>query len=381
MAHVMNLSVQCILNEFRCAEREEDELDEGQSHLAQFPLSKIQSQIRKIRKSDAQFRGFKAIATSMGFSSPRMPKIDVATRWNSTFLMLDTAIEYREVHDVHCDIQKWTLLKLSDDEWLMMQRLKNCLKPYFEATLQASGSSYLTVSRSVVLYEYLLNRNKMNVDLLKTQEIINSRLITAMNKGHHKLVKYYDRMAVITILCTVLDPKKGLKIFSDFKWNIDWIAGVRIHLSDAFSYYSSEAEANLAPRTSPIDVVDHFDNSCSSAKTGDIDTFLASLANSSAGNTVTPSNDLEMERYLENTPLRKDDPTYELSTLEWWKCQKHIYPVLSLMARDYLSVQATSVPCEELFSSGVDLVTPDRNRLKEDSITACMSLKYWLKQK
>ncbi|KAJ1564293.1 hypothetical protein HK096_008717 [Nowakowskiella sp. JEL0078] len=49
------------------------------------------------------------------------------------------------------------------------------------------------------------------------------------------------------------------------------------------------------------------------------------------------------------------------------------------MAKDYLSAQATSVPCEEMFGSGVDLVTAAQNQLNEDLVEECMSLKYWLK--
>jgi hypothetical protein len=46
--------------------------------------------------------------------------------------------------------------------------------------------------------------------------------------------------------------------------------------------------------------------------------------------------------------------------LAFWKANSLNYPVLSAMAMDYLSVQASSVPSERAFSSGTDLVTADR---------------------
>jgi hypothetical protein len=49
-----------------------------------------------------------------------------------------------------------------------------------------------------------------------------------------------------------------------------------------------------------------------------------------------------------------------------------------MMAKDYLAIQCSSAPSEELFSGGVDLVTPDRNSLTENSITMAMSLKSWI---
>jgi hAT family C-terminal dimerisation region len=45
---------------------------------------------------------------------------------------------------------------------------------------------------------------------------------------------------------------------------------------------------------------------------------------------------------------------------KFWKANAFNYPILSAMAKDYLTVQASSVPSERAFSSGVDLVTAER---------------------
>ena len=36
------------------------------------------------------------------------------------------------------------------------------------------------------------------------------------------------------------------------------------------------------------------------------------------------------------------------------------------MARDYLAVQASSAPCEQVFSSGSEIVTTDRGSLNDE---------------
>lgn len=38
-----------------------------------------------------------------------------------------------------------------------------------------------------------------------------------------------------------------------------------------------------------------------------------------------------------------------MKPLEWWKVYYHDYPVLAMMAKDYLSDIGSSVPSEELF--------------------------------
>ena len=46
--------------------------------------------------------------------------------------------------------------------------------------------------------------------------------------------------------------------------------------------------------------------------------------------------------------------------LAFWKAHAHEYPVLSMMAKDYLTVQASSVPAERAFSSGGNMISADR---------------------
>ena len=52
------------------------------------------------------------------------------------------------------------------------------------------------------------------------------------------------------------------------------------------------------------------------------------------------------------------------NTLSFWNTNQYHYPILSAMAKDYLTIQASSVAAERAFSSGTDLVTPDRCSLE-----------------
>lgn len=62
----------------------------------------------------------------------------------------------------------------------------------------------------------------------------------------------------------------------------------------------------------------------------------------------------------------------------WWKLHAHRYPNLSRIAWDYLSIPASSVPSEHLFSRAGDIITKKRNRLLDTSCSALLLVKSWL---
>ncbi|KAF5340736.1 hypothetical protein D9611_007371 [Ephemerocybe angulata] len=71
------------------------------------------------------------------------------------------------------------------------------------------------------------------------------------------------------------------------------------------------------------------------------------------------------------------DDECEEEPLEWWvKCQKE-YPWLSRMAWNFLSIPATSVDVERVFSKGQILISHLRNRLLPQTICSLLCLHYW----
>jgi hypothetical protein len=52
------------------------------------------------------------------------------------------------------------------------------------------------------------------------------------------------------------------------------------------------------------------------------------------------------------------------------------YPRLFRVAMDILPVQSSSVPCERVFSSGKETITPRRNRITPELMESLQILKY-----
>ncbi len=80
----------------------------------------------------------------------------------------------------------------------------------------------------------------------------------------------------------------------------------------------------------------------------------------------------EIQTYLSLSVMDEN-----MNPLEWWRVNESQFPCLSQMARDYLSIPATSVPSEQSFSVGKNLITDKRNCLAGKTIRICMCLKSW----
>lgn len=64
-----------------------------------------------------------------------------------------------------------------------------------------------------------------------------------------------------------------------------------------------------------------------------------------------------------------------MSVVQWWGLNAARYPVWASLARDYLSVMATSVSSERAFSSAGITISKRRNRLQADIVEALQCLK------
>ncbi|EMD32854.1 hypothetical protein CERSUDRAFT_160869 [Gelatoporia subvermispora B] len=81
----------------------------------------------------------------------------------------------------------------------------------------------------------------------------------------------------------------------------------------------------------------------------------------------------ELDRYLAADCESTSD------TLRWWQERRHIYPRLSRMAMNYLSIPPTSVDVERVFSRGRLLLSHIRNGLSARSVRALLCLGEWVR--
>ena len=92
--------------------------------------------------------------------------------------------------------------------------------------------------------------------------------------------------------------------------------------------------------------------------------------------TSSSNNTTDIDRYLsvETIPF-EDNEDFEI--LEWWKKQQIKYPVLSVIARDVLTMPVSTVASEAAFSACGRVVSKKRYNLSPEAIEAVVCLKDW----
>jgi len=65
---------------------------------------------------------------------------------------------------------------------------------------------------------------------------------------------------------------------------------------------------------------------------------------------------------------------YDQDPLKWWSLNNGTYPLLSILAKKYLSIQATSVASERVFSKGGLVVTDHRASLSNEHVSQLVYL-------
>lgn len=321
------------------------------------PLLKLKVLVRKIHRSSQTIEKLHITCTSN--KEPELiPVIDVPTCWNSTFEMIKTAYRMKVSLVDIARMKNWMELVLHDDEWKSLNQLLEVLDLFEQATKKCSGQSYVTLSSATPIYEKLSSvLEQYHLNFKTTNPIISK----ACKDGKTKLDKYYDLQSPIAIIATILDPRRNFKYFR-FIWKKEpsWLDMAKNSIFDAYEFYKQRMEdlsVSEPPARKKI--------ALNPRKETDIFSVIIEDSDSSEDEKS------ELEKYLD---LKADQNCSDV--LLWWKTNQNSYPVLALMARDYLGVMASSVPCEQVFSHCGNIVTPERSRISDKMLEQTIFLKY-----
>nr|XP_023904215.1 zinc finger BED domain-containing protein RICESLEEPER 2-like [Quercus suber] len=255
--------------------------------------------------------------------------LDMCTRWNATYDMIDSAMRCRFV--LNCLAEEDANFKHcpSRDEWNRVERITRFLKPFNDITTLFFGIDYPTTNL------YFQGVSQIELLLLEEMESQDSFISNMAEQMKVRFDKYWDCYSVVLAYAIVLDPRYKLDYVDYIFKKIEPIEHIaKMKNMNAPSLWSLQMFHLVSSHTSGA--VDDPD--------GDEDKEDDEFDHYESGR-GTKTKKSQMDLYLEEFRLDKKQNS-KLEVLSWWKEHYNQFLELSLMARDLMSIPIITVASE-----------------------------------
>ncbi|TYG51484.1 hypothetical protein ES288_D10G261400v1 [Gossypium darwinii] len=342
--------------------------------LADDVVGKIQNGIRYIKKSGIRRKRFYDVADkSFHLNVTKKLRQDVCVRWNSTYLMLESSLYYKDVLDYWGQRDKdYQMFALSNDEWRNVAILCKFLKVFYDVTCIFSGVW------------------KVHRVLLDTVKGPYSFLTPMVKQMQEKFNKYWAEYSLILSCAAILDPRYKLN-YVQYCFNTiygihasDFVEAILCNLRLLFDKYVKKSKSTSSSLAGSFNVSDknpvdssldeHNDNSADFVGYFDESDDYKRYLNESN----TRSEKSQLDIYLEEPELELNS---QIDVLDYWSKSSVRYNELSLLARDLLAIPISTVAFESAFSMGKKFITPLRSSLKPKTVQAVVCLDDWMRAK
>ena len=332
-------------------------------------IEKIRSAIAFLNYSNPRLASYKRWCGAAE-ASAHVYHLDVPTRWNSTYIMIRDLIPDKDQFTTFVNSNSQGQIFITDDDWQVAAVLLNFLETLHDATNVLSGVYYPT---SPLMVHQLVNiashlKDNENHELLRH----------AIIKMKAKYLKYWKNIPILYAFAFILDPRakvQGLGFaLSHLNWalEIDFATyqfEVKEKLADLFKKYEVKY-AGVRQRRPPPPAP------AGKKKTNFSRIFGAGSSSSSSTTHQQPAGGGELAAYLNSEMVNHEDtPEDEFNILQWWHDHKLTYPVLSILARDVLTVPVSTTSSEGAFSLSKRVIEERRASLHPDTVKTLMTVK------
>ncbi|XP_039132325.1 zinc finger BED domain-containing protein RICESLEEPER 2-like [Dioscorea cayenensis subsp. rotundata] len=204
-------------------------------------IHNIRETVKYLKKSPSRLFKFGEVARQLNVCTKRGLRIDVPTRWNSTYEMLDCAFNFRTVFDQYAirDANyKW--LPTSED-WENAKKVAEFLEIFYDVTHLFSGCLYPTAN--TFLPEVWKVKEVLDIHS-KSSNLFLRNVAIVMGE---KFDKYWKDCNMLMAIAAVLDPRYKMvlinfcfpRIYPDFE-HIEKIVQLKQVMVDVFETYASE---------------------------------------------------------------------------------------------------------------------------------------------
>ncbi|KAG6625089.1 hypothetical protein CIPAW_16G071900 [Carya illinoinensis] len=348
-AHILNLIVREGLREF----------DES--------IAKVRGVVKYVKSSPQRWSMFGKCIQLEEIMCKSGICLDVPTRWNSTYLMLERAIKFRRAfeqleeedsafltsigddddddeEDVEQVVNRRTSKKLGSPnniDWEKARLFVKFLKLFHDVTLRFSGGLYATCNSFFLELATISGAIDMEC---QNQNLVVGLMATNMKKKFNKYWGNLDNMNMLLFVGILLDPRYKMR-YLDFELEV---------------MYAHDP-------TKAVDL------SCS-VKNTLTRMYEAYIANEDSEDSLESKS--EVDRYLDEK-CETDSASFDI--LVWWKVNSFRYRVLSKIARDVLAIPVSTVASESCFSTVGHVLDPFRSSLSPMMVEDLICTQNWLR--
>ncbi|KAL2243468.1 UNVERIFIED_CONTAM: Zinc finger BED domain-containing protein RICESLEEPER 4, partial [Sesamum indicum] len=341
-------------------------------------IERVRTVVRYVRQSPARTKKFNDYAIEEKIQSKKTLCLDVPTRWNSVYMMLDIALIFKDVFDRY---------ETYDADF------RNDFMPggpYGKIGLPMKegyvfGSLYVTCNTLLdeisdvddFLNEWLISKDGYLVDMARQMK--------------YKFDKYWgnaEKMNMMLYVAVMLDPRHKYNYLqymfknmygSELAEKMGNLA--RSALYDVFEEYkkmyssttSRPSSITLSNEMNELDQTQDQDDDSQRKLDGDKRKKWKQMVSEIGGQHKS-----ELNSYLKEEIVKYGSPNF--SIIELWKEHTPRFPILARLARDVLAMPISTVASESAFSTEGRIIDDFRASLTPKMAQALICCQDWLRQ-
>ncbi|CAM8919388.1 unnamed protein product [Rhodiola kirilowii] len=283
-------------------------------------VGSIRNAVRYVRSSGARLQQFKKCMEKEKVECKKVCILDVPTGWNSTYLMLSTALELRKAFD-----------RLAREEGTKY-------RGYFEEDEELEFEEDLVLGLGDVNLTGDASKNILRCD--NEDQCLNQT----------NIVKAFHDIVCIRAEIDGLFPQEGM--------------------STGYKLRNFESTCKKWLKMEIDDI---------KKKSAELKDLLIQLCDAYNSMIVEASSkDMKVDRYLHDPIVKVVNPL-DYDILEWWKTSGDKYPSLAALTKDSMAIQVSTVASESSFSTSRRVIDPFRSSLSPKTVEALICYQNWIR--
>ncbi|CAH1449117.1 unnamed protein product [Lactuca virosa] len=334
-------------------------------------VKKVRDCVKYVKTSESLEEKFLSLKQQLQVPSTKTLAIDNQTQWNTTYEMLQSASELKEVFSCLDTTDSDYSKGPTREEWNVIENLCAYLKILYDT------ANLLTTSSVPTTNTFFHEAWKIQLELARaaaSEDPVISGLTKPMQENFNN---YWKNCCLILAIAVVMDPR--------FKMKLVEFSFTKIYGDEAQTYINIVDEGihqlfleyvalpvplanGGGPVTGEVKMEDGDGGGGGGPGLTDFDVYIME--------TTSQQSKSELDQYLEESLLPR---VHEFDVVGWWKLNKVKYPTLSKMARDILSVPVSTVAAEAVFEVGRPEMGRYRCSLRAETVEALVCAKDWLR--